>query len=98
MSSPQRRKELKAEREIAEKLRDDEDLRKANLSIWERIEETDASRDVKNILHLFAEKLRDDEDLRKANLSIWERIEETDASRDVKNILHLFAEKLRLEL
>lgn len=57
MSSKQRRAELRAEREIEDKLRDDEDRRRANLSMYERIEESNAGWRMKEILHMLAQKL-----------------------------------------
>lgn len=41
----------------ANRLREIEEARRASLSTWERIEEADASPDVKEILHMIAEKL-----------------------------------------
>ena len=57
MSSHQRRKELELELEVENRKRDAEYARRAALTIWERIEEADASEDVKEILHIIAEKL-----------------------------------------
>lgn len=57
MSSARRRVEMEALYQAASMARIKEENRKASLSMWERIEEADASFEVKEILHLLAEKL-----------------------------------------
>lgn len=56
MSSPQRRAEKRREWE-AEQIRQDEERRRvANLSFYDRIKESDASPDVKELLEILADK------------------------------------------
>ena len=57
MSSPARRKEKQAQydRELTDRVV--EQARKDSLDMWERIEESDASADVKDILHRLAAKM-----------------------------------------
>jgi hypothetical protein len=57
MSSPQRRKELQTQRDREYEARWKEEARRASLTISERIDEADATSDVKEILHMLAEKL-----------------------------------------
>ena len=57
MSSPKRRKELAAEWAIEEAALRAEETRKDALSMWDRIEEAGASRDVKDILHRLDERM-----------------------------------------
>jgi hypothetical protein len=57
MSSKERREQLRLEHEARDRVRKAEEHRKAELSIWERIEEAEASPDVRALLHIFAEKL-----------------------------------------
>ena len=57
MSSTQRRKERELEREAEDRARTIEYARRAALNMWERIEEADASPDVKEILHMLAGKM-----------------------------------------
>lgn len=57
MSNSRRRAEREAEREAADLLRRREEIRREALSMWERIEESDADWRVKEILHMLAEKL-----------------------------------------
>lgn len=57
MSSPARRKELEKIREKEDQDRRNEERRRAGLSMWERIEESGASWQVREILHMLAEKL-----------------------------------------
>jgi hypothetical protein len=51
MSSKERRKELKLEWEIEQEALEKEAARKEALTLYERIDESDASDDVKDILH-----------------------------------------------
>jgi thymidylate kinase len=51
MSSPERKAQRQAEFDAEDQKRRAEDYRKEKLSMWERIEEADASEDVKDILH-----------------------------------------------
>lgn len=57
MSSKERRAQIALERENADRVRAVEENRRLNLTVWERIEEADASDDVKELLHMFADKL-----------------------------------------
>lgn len=57
MSSKQRRAELEAEWEAKQASNERERARREALTMWERIEESDASPDVKDILHRMAEHL-----------------------------------------
>ena len=57
MSSPHRRAERQAEFEAEQERRRREEVRRAALTMWERIDEAEASSDVKELLHMFAEKL-----------------------------------------
>lgn len=54
MSSPARRKELAEQRRIEELAREAERWRKEALSMYDRIEESDASDSVKDIPHRLA--------------------------------------------
>lgn len=54
MSSKQRREEKRRQADIDYDLHMREEARKASRSMWERIEEADASGDVKEILHMLA--------------------------------------------
>ena len=56
MSSKKRRAANEAEWQRNYEARQLEEARKAALNMWERIEESDASDDVKEILHMLAEK------------------------------------------
>lgn len=57
MSSPERRKHLQEQRDREYEANRAEQARKDALGMWERIEESDASADVKDILHRLAAKL-----------------------------------------
>lgn len=57
MSTLRRRADLKLQREEEDRKREAEERRRAGLSMWARIEEADASADVKEILHMMAAKL-----------------------------------------
>lgn len=57
MSNPARRREKQIERANQQIADEEEQRRKNSLSMWERIEESDASADVKDILHRMAEFL-----------------------------------------
>ena len=57
MSSPQRRAEMRAKYEQEEILARKEQARKDALCMYDRIAESDASSDVKDILHRLAEEL-----------------------------------------
>lgn len=57
MTRPERRKELAKQWEAETIARAKEETRKAALTMWERIDEADASADVKEILHLMADWL-----------------------------------------
>lgn len=57
-ANKQRKREEREARLLAEsEEREREEKRKAALTMWERIEEADASADVKEILHMMAQKL-----------------------------------------
>lgn len=56
MSSPQRRAELRAIREVEDLQRQEEEWRVANLSLAERIEECGDIHDVKAVLRIIAER------------------------------------------
>lgn len=56
MSSPARRKELAALWEKEQVAQRAEEARKDALSMWQRIDESDASADVKDILHRLDER------------------------------------------
>lgn len=57
MSSPERRAQQAKEFEQQQQERANEQLRKTRLTMWERIEEANASDDVKDILHRICEKI-----------------------------------------
>ena len=61
MSNWKRQAEKRAEAsraaEVERRIREGEARRKEALTMWERIEEADASADVKEILHMIAEKV-----------------------------------------
>ena len=57
MSSPKRRAQNARELEQRQQERADEQLRRARLTMWQRIEEADTSEDVKDILHSICEKI-----------------------------------------
>lgn len=54
MSSNQRRRERERQFDAEQIVRRREETRKAELCMWDRIEESDASRMVKDILHRLA--------------------------------------------
>lgn len=55
MSRPERRREKERQYEAEEEARRQEEWRKEQLSMYDRIEEADASEDVKDILHRLAQ-------------------------------------------
>jgi hypothetical protein len=57
MSRPERRKQLELEADERRMTEAREYDRKQALTMWERIEESNASEDIKEILHLLAEKV-----------------------------------------
>lgn len=57
MSSKERRAELEREFEARQAKQREEELRKEALSMWGLIEESDASEDVKHILHKMAQHI-----------------------------------------
>lgn len=57
MSSPERRKEMRRQAAEEDRARSVEEARYRKLTTWERIEELNVSRELKDILHAMDEKL-----------------------------------------